>query len=142
MAFVNYLDTTLYLTNFAIITLDQINSSPPISMAYITQSLSASSAIVDSYISEHYITPLTVIPPDVQMFVAKLTDYDLVCRKGYNTEEEVNSIYRDRRNDAMESLKLIKDGELILGGQLIPTIDSTANYIASVNSYAAWSCRR
>lgn len=85
-----------------------------------------SEGIVDSFLQARYTTPVTPVPPLITAITSDLTIHKLFAEKSGNVPE-----WMDKRYDrAMELLKMLRDGEILL--------PSSASLVASGDNFA-WS---
>lgn len=93
--------------------------------------LCAASDTVDNHLRNQYVTPLTEWAYDVRLHVCALAAYTIMATVGYNPEGS-DSVFRSRRDDAMEWLRDlgsnraslaggIKLGPRVMGGPIINT---------------------
>lgn len=78
----------------------------------VGKAISESSALIDSMISGRYSLPLPSVPPVLRGICADLTIYSLYDR---HLQTEDNPGMRKRYDNAMKLLRMIADGEVLLG---------------------------
>lgn len=72
-----------------------------IGSSVIEAALEAASRMVDSYLSKRYPTPLTTWGQDVTRIVVDLSQYDLMCRRGFRPGSGADELVIKRRDDAI-----------------------------------------
>lgn len=72
--------------------------------------LDMSAAVIDSYIGAVCTLPLATYGEDVRTAEAKITDYELISRRGYNPDGGSDSNIRLRHDDALRWLESVARG--------------------------------
>lgn len=72
--------------------------------------LDAAQATIDSYISAVATLPLATYGEDIRGAEAKITDYEMLSRRGYNPDGGSDSNIRLRHDDALRWLESIARG--------------------------------
>lgn len=88
--------------------------------------LDAAQAVIDSYVSAVATLPLATYGEDIRGAEAKITDYEMLSRRGYNPDGGSDSNIRLRHDDALRWLESVARGSArILSPENVDATPST-----------------
>lgn len=100
----------------------------------ITSAITRASEEMNLYLSKQNSLPLPYIPLSLRDICVKLSLYQLLSRKGLNTDSADNTI-KVNRDTALKQLEMIANGKLNLGITVNDNNEPMNNSSASVVSY-------
>lgn len=102
----------------------------------ITDTLSRSDGLIDSYIGSRYVIPLSPVPPVITQITCQIALFWLFARKTVEVPRQI----QDQYDAAIEWLKGVQDGTLVIPGATIlsATIDSNRTYVDDRDFRKEW----
>lgn len=150
--FYPYLTLTEY-QNYSTIPADVQTQFTQRNPLFIQTVITGSTSTVNGYVQSRYSVPLSSVPFDLKMNVAKLVDYEVMSARGYRvgTKGTTDEQYRARRDDAIQWLQDVKNGLISLDGaallvvsgsttgsvSLVPDIDLSTGFIGYPSTYGS-----
>lgn len=92
----------------------------------------------DAYLSERFTLPLTAFPSSLTYHCAQMVTYALLGRQNYNPQAPGKDTFRQRYEDAMAWLTMIRDGKLTPAGFVDSATDGPATPRFVSNAPRGW----
>lgn len=93
----------------------------------ITRALTEASAVIDSYLRRRYLTPVTAAAPEITRAAAILARFDLMLGDDRQPSEQATAA----RKDVLEWLRGIRDGQVLLDLDLVPSAEESQAVVST-----------
>lgn len=89
--------------------------------------------MINGYIAQKYSLPLASVPPQLTMVARDISAYFIISQRLFTTQQLANSPWPDRFREAIDYLKAIADGAVVLTDSAAAIIEGRTD-IAEVYS--------